>query len=55
MKLKIFFYFYLNGRLELFHVVKKPKIGGVSLLLDGFYCANQLKKECPEDFDFLTK
>lgn len=48
---------YMNNTagLELFHVTKKPEIGGESVLVDGFYCANLLKETNLEDFEFLTK
>lgn len=41
-------------RLEAFHVVKKADKGGESLLLDGFYCADQLRKHHPKEFNILT-
>ena len=39
----------------MFHIVKKAEKGGESLLIDGFYCAEQLKNKFPKDFDVLTK
>ena len=35
-------------------MLSEAKIGGDSLLIDGFYCAESLKKHYPEDFEFLT-
>jgi trimethyllysine dioxygenase len=44
-----------NAGLEIFHMLKKPKQGGESLLVDGLYCAQQLKEKHKDDFDFLTQ
>lgn len=41
--------------IEMFHVIKRPEQGGESLLVDGFYCAEKLRKEFREDFDTLTR
>lgn len=42
--------------LEMFHVIQKPADGGGrSLLVDGFYCAEQLKQLDPRAFDFLCQ
>ena len=44
-----------NSGLECFHIISKPKYGGDSLFVDGFYCAQILKKLYKEDYDFLSK
>lgn len=44
-----------NAGLEVFHVINKAATGGESLLIDGFYCAEQLRQNYPKDFEFLTK
>ncbi|RNA34896.1 trimethyllysine mitochondrial isoform X1 [Brachionus plicatilis] len=44
-----------SAGIEMFHVVKPAETGGESLLVDGFYCAQQLKQNCPHDFDILNK
>ncbi len=44
-----------NSGLECFHIVNRPKYGGHSLLIDGFYCAQVLKNKHREDYDFLSK
>jgi alpha-ketoglutarate-dependent taurine dioxygenase len=48
-------YFRNTAGLELFHVIQRPNEGGNSLLLDGFYCAQLLKREHPEDYEFLKR
>lgn len=42
-------------RLEAFHVIKKADVGGESVFMDGFHCANLLKEQNPRAFEILTK
>lgn len=35
-------------------MVTKADKGGESLLIDGFYCAEQLRKHFPKEFEILT-
>jgi hypothetical protein len=42
-----------NIRLELFHVIQKAEEGGESVFIDGFYCADLLKKTNPVAFNIL--
>lgn len=35
-------------------MVTKADKGGESLLIDGFYCAEQLRKHFPQEFEILT-
>ncbi|CAF0766806.1 unnamed protein product [Brachionus calyciflorus] len=44
-----------SAGVEMFHVITPAKVGGESLLVDGFYCAELLRQNHPEDFDLLTK
>lgn len=48
-------YFTEAAGLQIFHCVEHDGTGGESTLVDGFYGANQLKKQSPEDYNFLTK
>ncbi|XP_038213702.1 trimethyllysine dioxygenase, mitochondrial-like [Zerene cesonia] len=41
--------------LQVFHCLQHDGNGGESVVSDGFYAANKLKEEHPEDFEFLTR
>lgn len=45
------FYF----RIQVFHVVEHDGEGGETLLVDGFYAAEQLRQKDAEAYEFLTK
>ncbi|XP_052737953.1 trimethyllysine dioxygenase, mitochondrial [Bicyclus anynana] len=48
-------YFNEAAGLQVFHCLEHSNgSGGESILVDGFYGASQLKKEFPEDYEFLT-
>lgn len=36
-------------------MIRKPQEGGHSLLVDGFYCAEELKRTNPRDFETITQ
>ena len=40
--------------LEAFHVIEPAAKGGTSQIIDGFYCAQQLRKLHPKQFDILA-
>ncbi|XP_075972688.1 trimethyllysine hydroxylase [Anticarsia gemmatalis] len=49
-------YFTEAAGLQILHCLEHSNgTGGETILVDGFYGATQLKKEYPEDFEFLTK
>ncbi|CAH2242874.1 jg26498 [Pararge aegeria aegeria] len=49
-------YFNEAAGLQIFHCLEHSNgTGGETILVDGFYGASQLKKEYPEDYEFLTK
>ncbi|XP_045763955.1 trimethyllysine dioxygenase, mitochondrial [Maniola jurtina] len=48
-------YFNEAAGLQVFHCLEHSNgTGGETILMDGFYGASQLKKEFPEDYEFLT-
>lgn len=43
-------------RLQILHCIKHAQgTGGETLLVDGFFGAQELKRDHPEDFEFLSK
>ncbi|XP_033760567.1 trimethyllysine dioxygenase, mitochondrial-like [Pecten maximus] len=48
-------YFTSPSGIQVFHVLEHDGEGGQTLLVDGQYCAEQLRSKHPEDFDLLTK
>ncbi|XP_070615824.1 trimethyllysine dioxygenase, mitochondrial isoform X2 [Erythrolamprus reginae] len=41
--------------IQIFHCLRHEGTGGRTLLVDGFYAAEQVLQRAPEDFDLLTK
>uniref|UniRef100_A0A0K0CYW4 trimethyllysine dioxygenase n=1 Tax=Angiostrongylus cantonensis TaxID=6313 RepID=A0A0K0CYW4_ANGCA len=48
-------YFQQTPGIQVFHCLHVAERGGDTLLVDGLYCANQLKKQNPEAFRILTE
>jgi len=42
-------------QLQLLHCLRAAEEGGDSIVVDGFYAAERLRREAPEDFDLLTR
>ncbi|ETE60950.1 Trimethyllysine dioxygenase, mitochondrial, partial [Ophiophagus hannah] len=48
-------YFQEPCGIQVFHCLRHEGTGGRTLLVDGFYAAEQVLQRAPEDFDLLTK
>lgn len=46
---------YLCYRIQVFHCLKHEGTGGRTLLVDGFYAAEKLREQSPENFELLTR
>ncbi len=42
------------SRLQLFHVIKKAKVGGENMISDGFNVAEEFQRHYPEGFEFFS-
>lgn len=47
-------YFSSSPGLQVFHCIHHDSSGGETLLVDGFYCAEQLRTQFPDYFEILT-
>lgn len=48
-------YFNQTPGIQVFHCLEPAKVGGDTVLVDSFYCAQKLKNENPEDFETLCR
>ncbi|CAJ1064315.1 trimethyllysine dioxygenase%2C mitochondrial [Xyrichtys novacula] len=48
-------YFYEPCGIQVFHCIQHNATGGRTLLVDGFYAAEQLRQKSPENFELLSR